>query len=144
MLNVVLDSALEHSEQEIRSARDLQSQAVQAAEQEIQRLQKQNNNLSIMLQAEKENSNKLRDNLVSQITALLTGFTTAQDQSLSTAVASIQSDNETGCSTLNGFVRDYSSGFSVSEKRGKHYSDDLDMVRAAASAQREEAVQVSL
>ncbi len=139
MLDVVLDGAIEQTGVELRAALALKDQAIKAAEAQALVLQQQNERLTTLLQAERDNSAKLRDNLIAQIGGLLSGFTAAQDQSLSQAVATVQKENEVGTVALSAFVGSYSNGFAVSTQRSEQYTGDLSGVRQAAAGQRAES-----
>lgn len=65
----------------------------QVTQQEIARLKKQNGRLSELLEAERKEGLKARDNLLKRITTMLSDFTDERDKSLRSIVTNVQNEN---------------------------------------------------
>ncbi|CAE7232190.1 unnamed protein product [Rhizoctonia solani] len=78
--------------------------AKQTSENEILRLRRQNELLTSLLETERIRSESMRDEVTSQITALITGFTTKSHNGLCEAVAAAREGLREGEETLHTFA----------------------------------------
>jgi len=102
----------------------------------------QNERLAQLLQEEQQTSTRLRNDLVSQITSLLTGFTTAQSASLNKAVSGISSANSQGITALDETLATYDGEADLAAQRSNQYRVDLDLIRKAQASNRADATKV--
>ena len=161
-LDVLIEGAMEQTTHESDSAKALQKVAHDMHAQEvctklavlvaceayirtpaqIARLRTQNERLTQLLQEEQQTSTRLRNDLVSQITSLLTGFTTAQSASLNKAVSEISSVNDQSVTALNSALASYDGEADLASQRSNQYRVDLDLIRKAQTSNRADATKV--
>ena len=110
--------------------------------QQVAHLRSQNERLATLLQQERQTSTRLRDDLVSQITNLLTGFTTAQSASLDKAVRDIQTENDEGVVASQDSMMMYKQANDSAGERSTQYRKDLELVRGSHLTNREDAGKV--
>jgi hypothetical protein len=110
--------------------------------QQVARLRSQNERLAELLQQEQQTSARLRDDLVSQITSLLTGFTTAQTASLDKAMRGIQTENNKGIVASQDTMSSYSEAAAMAGQRSTQYRKDLEVIRGSHATNREDAGKV--
>ncbi|KAG8930286.1 kinesin motor protein cin8, partial [Tulasnella sp. 417] len=75
---------------------DIISISEEASAAEISRLRNQNNLLTTLLDSEKVKAEKMRDDLIKQVSSLLCGFTDARDKSMREAINSVRADIREG------------------------------------------------
>ncbi|KAJ9110454.1 hypothetical protein QFC19_001580 [Naganishia cerealis] len=130
-LDVLVTGTLDHTNEELQSVAQLQKLTDDAADQE-------NQQLTDLLNSEKKNSTRLREDLVAQISTLLLNFTLAQSQSLDTAMTPVLKQNTTSMDSLGSFKQDYDVLAEVSRQRARQHEADLEIVREANIAARQE------
>lgn len=100
--------------------------------------------LAQMLSDEKTKTKRLRSELISNLTNLITDFTDTQDESWSAAVADVQSGNEAAAVDMQSFVVNAEASWQSGTKRKADLDEELDMAHGTSSKQREAAQTVSL
>jgi kinesin family protein 11 len=109
---------------------------------QVARLRAQNDRLTELLEEEQQTSTRLRNDLVAQITSLLTGFTNAQSTSLDKAISGISSVNNQGITALDHALTSYKSGAELAAQRSDQYRVDLDLIRKTQASNRADATKV--
>jgi len=96
-----------------------------------------------MLADEKSKTKRLRSELISNLTSLITDFTDTQEESWSAAVANVQSGNEAAAVEMQNFVAGTEQAWHSGTKRKAELDEELDMAFGTSSKQREAAHTVS-
>jgi kinesin family protein 11 len=110
---------------------------------QIERLRAQNQHLTQLLDHEKVHSANLQDDLVKQISSLLLNFTTAQSQSLATAIEPVMQYNVAGMENLNAFKQDYGTHAQASRDNILRYEEHVKSIQDGYQALRQEGHKVS-
>jgi replication initiation and membrane attachment protein DnaB len=110
---------------------------------QVQGLRHQNEQLAAMLEQEQITSAKLKEDLVTQITGLLTGFTAKQSQTMKTAVDAIRGKNDLGVESSRQIMARYDAEAEQAARRSTQYREDLSSVKRSAASSREDAQKVS-
>lgn len=139
---IAIDGALEHSTEEIKTARYLDQQTAMAASKEVARLEARNAQLERMLATQATTSSRAQQELVNQISTLITAYTANQQATLVKEVAAVQQDQTESREQLANFAATHQSTVQASEQRFEQYQKDLDALKTASSAQVEEAGEV--
>ncbi|WVQ95238.1 hypothetical protein IAU59_002333 [Kwoniella sp. CBS 9459] len=141
LVDAVISTTLSHLSSESESARRARDSALEASSSEINRLQSQNELLFRLLAEEREKTAKLRTELIGNLTRMITGFTDAQEQSLSTMMAKVRIENDSAVDHMRAFGEEAEREWSDGETRRKNVRDELEMggetVRKQRSAGRE-------
>jgi hypothetical protein len=100
--------------------------------------------LAELLDSEKKNSARLREDLVAQISTLLLNFTLAQTQSLDTAVAPVLKANTSGIDNLGALKQDFRALADGSRQHVRQHEADLEVVRDANITAKHDCLKVCL
>ncbi|KAJ9107449.1 hypothetical protein QFC21_000902 [Naganishia friedmannii] len=130
-MDVLVTGTLDHTSEQLQSVARMQKLADNATEREVERLRNQNQQLAELLNSEKKNSARLREDLVAQISTLLLNFTLAQSQSLDTAISPVLQQNATGLENLGAFKQDYNALAEGARQHVRQHEADLEVVRDA-------------
>jgi kinesin family protein 11 len=93
---------------------------------EITRLQDQNARLVSLLESERRNSKKARDDLVKKVSTLLVDFSEERDRSLREAVYGVKESNEKAVDELAAKVEEHSGMVDATVNRGSALGESLD------------------
>lgn len=139
IVNVMIDGALEHSNEEIQTVRELKQQTSAAMAAEIARLESRNSQLERMLEVQARTTSQAQHDLVSQISTLIAAFTAGQQAELTKQVIAVKEDQTVSREFLASFASSHESTVGTAERRFGQYQKDLDALKAASSAQVQEA-----
>ncbi|KAG8944135.1 kinesin motor protein cin8 [Tulasnella sp. 424] len=92
----VTKEAQDFVQAERQAMSDIITISEEASAAEISRLRNQNNLLTTLLDSEKVKAEKMRDDLIKQVSSLLCGFTDARDRSMREAIDSVRADIREG------------------------------------------------
>ncbi|KAG9032021.1 kinesin motor protein cin8 [Tulasnella sp. JGI-2019a] len=92
LVDAVVLEAKSFVDEERTAFEELREVTEQAASSEISRLQNQNKLLTQLLDSEKIKAERMRDDLIKQVSSLLVGFTEARDTSMREAVGAVRED----------------------------------------------------
>ena len=98
--------------------------------------------LTRLLSEEKAKTAILRDDLIANVTSMITGFTNAQDHSWSTAVAGVQTANENGVTSLGKFKEIVDQGWTEGSRRRGVIEKDLGKRAENSHSKRASGLQV--
>ena len=93
---------------------------------EIARLQEQNSRLCSLLEAERRNSKKARDELVKKVSSLLVDFSDERDRTLREAVYGVKENNERAIEQISERSDEHSEVVDTAMSRGKAFGEALD------------------
>lgn len=89
-----------------------------------------------MLVNERAKTNRLRGELIGNLTNLIADFTDAQDASWSAAVGGVLAENEAGAEQMGAFASGVDVRWSAATARGKELVSELDMAQTTSATQR--------
>jgi kinesin family protein 11 len=92
--------------------------------------------LAQMLVDERAKTNKLRGELIGNLTNLIADFTDAQDASWSAAVGGVLAENETGVEQMGTFASGVDERWSAGIARSQELASELDMAQNTSMTQR--------
>lgn len=110
--------------------------------QEVARLKAQNDSLAQMLLAERETSTRLKDDMITQFTQMINGYSTGQSDRLQSIVGQVQTVNSEAVRTANKAMERYETEAGESSGRADQYLKDLDDIRQSNANHREDAKKV--
>ncbi|KAK4687098.1 kinesin family member 11, partial [Tremellales sp. Uapishka_1] len=137
LVDAVISTARDHLAAEAESSRKARDLANNAATAEIRRLAAQNQLLSSLLLTERAKSQKLQSDLIANFTQMMNKFTSSQDESLSAAISQVQSENQGAVGDMELYVQGFRGVVDKSERKMRHYGDELMMGEETAGKQRE-------
>lgn len=111
---------------------------------EINRLQEQNARLSTLLESERRNAKRSRDDMIKKVSSLLVDFSEERDRTLREAVHGVKESNEITMQALTTQRDDHSEGVDAAVARGQVFSDALDAMSEGKEEARIQAISVSL
>ncbi|KAG8857200.1 kinesin motor protein cin8 [Tulasnella sp. 330] len=96
LVDTVVLEAKAFVDEERKAFEELRDMTEHAASSEVSRLKNQNKLLTQLLDSEKVKAERMRDDLIKQVSCLLVGFTEARDASVREAVGAVREDIEEG------------------------------------------------
>lgn len=144
LVDAVILSTRTHLAAEAQAAERSKALAHQTAATEIKRLRAQNDLLSKMLSQEKAKTAKLRTELVQNLTNMIVGFTDAQDESWTQAVAGVREANELGMVEMEQYGDRVEEDWDERTRRSRNVDDDLRVAEGSVKRQRTDGQHVSL
>ncbi|KAG8936615.1 kinesin motor protein cin8 [Tulasnella sp. 418] len=109
LVGLVLSETNSYIEHERKAHQDILDMTDQATQAEVQRLESQNSLLTTLLDSEKAKAERMRDELLQQVSSLLVNFTDARDKSVREAVCAVRSDIAQGQKEMQEFAEDMKS-----------------------------------
>ncbi|KAL7422520.1 Kinesin-related motor protein [Cryptotrichosporon argae] len=143
LVETVITQAQTHISEEIAISKAALHLVQTTATDEMARLKTQNALLARLLAQERANSQRLRSELVGNITTMIMGFTDAQDASLEQAFAEVQNANDAGVDGLDAFVRMYEASAETASQRRSVFQAGLNADTGAVKRQKLSGQQVS-
>ncbi|WVF67664.1 hypothetical protein IAT40_002423 [Kwoniella sp. CBS 6097] len=136
LIDAVISTTLSHLSVEAESARKAKDSALEASSSEISRLQNQNALLFRLLGEEREKTAKLRIELIGNFTRMITGFTDAQEQSLSSMMDKVKIENDNAMEQMRAFGEEASKDWDDGEKKRMKVRNELELGGETAQRQR--------
>lgn len=110
-----------------RKAADRRSELVSHSTRlEVARLKEQNAQLTELLESEKRNAMKARDNLIKRVSSLLVDFTEERDRNLREVVSGMQESNTQAAENVETFVKKHDVLMSETGAHNRAWSTSLD------------------
>ena len=92
--------------------------------------------LAQMLVNERAKTNRLRSELIGNLTSLIADFTDAQDASWSEAVGGVLAENESGVEQMAAFASGVDQRWTAGTAKSQELASELDMAQTTSSKQR--------
>lgn len=109
---------------------------------EITRLKEQNTRLTELLDNERKNAMKSRDELVKRVSSLLVGFAEERDHGLREAVFGIQESNTQGTENMDTLVKKHDVLVTEAGARSRAWNTSLDKLTAEGGQAKQSAKEV--